>query len=306
MYELRQLHTFVAVVDAGGFTSAAKQLELAQPTVTGRIRALENTLGAILLRRLPGGVELTEAGAGLLPYARRIIALANEAMATTTLNADVTSRVTIGTVPSITKSRLIPVLEYANLRFPNMVVSMRSADAVDVVAGVSQGSLDCAFFVDAVDGHDGLHRTVLCQEPLALVGNPGHPLAGLARVTTEELGSSTLLRAECHASYQKRFEQLFHATYATVRPRTHDLDSVDTVKQSVVEGLGIALLPEVAVQDELGDGRLRRINWHCPFTVATQFGFSRDRTSDVMLNALLMASRQVIGEQVTQQQRLAS
>ena len=147
---------------------------------------------------------------------------------------------------------------------------------------------------------------MLCPEPLALVSNPNHPLVGRLRVTDEDLAGSTLLRAECHASYQRRFEQLFHSTYATVRPRIHDLDSVDTVKQSVLDGLGIALLPEVAVEAELSEGRLRHLSWRCPFTVATQFGFSRDRTSDAMLNALLIASRQVIGEQVTHRRRLAS
>jgi DNA-binding transcriptional LysR family regulator len=93
-----------------------------------------------------------------------------------------------------------------------------------------------------------------------------------------------------------------------VRLRVHDLDSVDTAKQSVVDGLGITLLPEVAIADELATGVLRRINWTCPLRVATQFGFSRDRSSDAMLNALLLAARQVIGEQVAQQghRRLAS
>jgi len=308
MYELRQLHTFIAVVDAGGFTNAAKLLDLAQPTVTGRIRALENTAGTLLFRRLPGGVELTAAGTGLLPYARRIVALANEAMASMTLNGDGTSRVNIGTVASVTKHRLIPILEYANLRFPNMLVSMSSSDSVDTLAAVRQGTLDCAFFVDAVDAHEDLHTTVLCEEPLVLVGNPAHPLVGRPRVTTEDLGGVTLLRAERNASYQKQFEQTFSLAYSTVRPRVHDLDSVDTAKQSVIEGLGITLLPEVAVADELAAGVLRRISWACPLRVATQFGFSRDRSSDAMLNALLLASRQVIGEQVAQQQhrRLAS
>lgn len=305
MYELRQLHTFVAVVDAGGFTNAAKELDLAQPTVTGRIRTLENTAGAVLLRRLPGGVELTAAGAGLLPYARRILALANEAMASVTLNSDGASRITMGTVPSITKYRLIPILEYANLRFPNVLISMRSADSVDAVSAVRQGALDCAFFVDSVEDHDDLHTTVLCQEPLALVANPAHPLVGRPRVTNDDLNGSTLLRAECFASYQKRFEQVFSSAYSTVRLRVHDLDSVDTAKQSVVDGLGIALLPEVAVDEELAAGALRRVSWTCPFRVATQFGFSRDRSSDAVLNALLIASRQVIDEQVTHRRRLA-
>src|SRR5262245_59289899 len=74
-----QLSTFVAVVEVGSFTRAAAHLGISQPTVTNRIKTLEQALGTPLLERLPTGVRPTGAGRELLPYAREIVALTDRA-----------------------------------------------------------------------------------------------------------------------------------------------------------------------------------------------------------------------------------
>jgi DNA-binding transcriptional LysR family regulator len=73
--QVRQLEAFLAVVDIESFTGAAARLHLTQPTVTARIKSLEQEVGGTLLNRRSSGITLTTVGAELLPYAREIVAL---------------------------------------------------------------------------------------------------------------------------------------------------------------------------------------------------------------------------------------
>ena len=79
MLDLELLRSFVSVVDAGGFTRAGERVHRTQSTVSQQIRRLEEDLGQTLLNRNGKDVTLTEPGERLLSYARRLLALAEEA-----------------------------------------------------------------------------------------------------------------------------------------------------------------------------------------------------------------------------------
>ena len=79
--ELRHLQAFVAVAEAQNVTRAARRLRVAQPALSRTIRNLEQEVGIVLLKRVPGGVELTTAGRSFLPGARRTLAEAAAAIA---------------------------------------------------------------------------------------------------------------------------------------------------------------------------------------------------------------------------------
>lgn len=292
-----QLAAFVAVVDVGSFTRAAARLNVSQPTVTTRIRALEQGVGTPLLERLPRGVKLTPAGADLLPYARDIITLTERARQAVTSGGRPHGRIEVGTVESLTTYRLLPLVEYLYRRFPNLQISMRSSACGETIARVREGSLDCAFFVDSAVSRDDLETTVLCREPLVLVGAPDHLLAGRAGVTDDDLLSATLVRADNGADYHQRFERIIGLGVVDERPRIFELDSITAAKRSVANGMGMALLPLVAVHTELAAGTLHRIDWEPPFTVYTQVTWRRGVRSTAV-RALVAAAAEVIEDQL--------
>ena len=297
-----QLAAFVAVVDVGSFTRAAVRLNVSQPTVTTRIQALEQSAGTLLLERLPRGVKLTPAGAELLPYARDIIALTEQARKAVVSGGQPHGRIEVGTVESLTTYRLLPMVEYLYLRYPNLQVSMRSSACGETIARVREGRLDCAFFVDSTGRHADLETVVLCPEPLVLVGGPDHLLIGRTAVTDDELLNATLIRADNGADYHQRFERIIGLEVAHERPRILELDSIAAAKRSVANGLGMALLPLVAARRELASGTLHRIGWEPPFEVYTQVAWRRGvRAASV--RALVAAASQVIEEQVADQDR---
>jgi DNA-binding transcriptional LysR family regulator len=297
-----QLAAFVAVVDVGSFTRAAARLDVSQPTVTTRIQALEQAIGARLLERLPRGVKLTAAGADLLPYARDIITLTEDARQAVTSGGQPHGRIEVGTVESLTTYRLLPLVEYLYLRYPNLRMSMRSSACGETIARVREGRLDCAFFVDSTVARPDLETTVLCREPLVLVGAPDHLLVGRAAVADHELLNATLIRADNGADYHQRFERTIGLGVVDEQPRIFELDSITATKRSVANGLGVALLPEVAARRELADGTLCRVDWEPPFEVYTQVTWRRGVRSTAV-RALVDAATQVIEDQVAEEER---
>lgn len=98
--ELRLLVTFEKVATVLSFTRAATELAYAQSSVTSQIRALESSLGTELFDRLGSRIRLTEAGERLLPYARQIIELTDEARAAVVGAEEPSGTLTIGTMES--------------------------------------------------------------------------------------------------------------------------------------------------------------------------------------------------------------
>ncbi|RMI40626.1 LysR family transcriptional regulator [Streptomyces triticirhizae] len=290
------LNAFLAVVDMGSFTQAAARLGLSQPTVTTRIKSLEQGLDTLLLERRPGRIRPTAAGVELLPYAREIVALTERARQSISSGGQPHGTVDVGTEESLTTYRLLPVIEYLYRRYPKVQISMHATATEDPVAQVRDGRLDCAFFVGSIGSHspeDGLESQVLCPEPLVLVGGAGHLLVGQERPSIEELRSSTLIRAD-RAEYHRHFERAIGLRAAAPRPRILELDSVDAAKRSVELGLGLALLPRIAVARDLAAGRLLPVAWTPPFSAFTQVVRRRDSASNAALNALLTAAVEVM------------
>lgn len=293
-----QLAAFVAVVDIGSFTRAAARLGLSQPAVTTRIRALEHDVGTPLLERLPREVKLTPAGAELLPHAREILALTDRARDAVRAGGQPHGRVEVGTVESLTTYRLLPLIEYFARRYPRVQLALRSSACGETIARVREGRLDCAFFVDCRDGAEDLEVATLCREPLVLVAAPDHLLVGRPDVTEDDLLAATLVRADAGASYHVRFERILGRDVLDDRPRVLELDSTTAAKHSVAGGLGVALLPEVAVRAELADGSLRRIDWTPPFEVYSQVACRRTGRTPAV-RALIAAAAEVVAEQVS-------
>lgn len=293
-----QLRAFVAVVEAGSFTRAAAHLGIAQPTVTNRIKALEQDLGAPLLERLLTGVRTTDAGRELLPYAREIVALTERATEAVRTRGEPHGRVNVGSVESLTSYRLLPLIEYLYIRYPQVQVSVRSSDRSNAIDGVRDGVLDCAFFIDVRRADDDLNTKVLCSEPLALVVGPDHPLLRTSGLTLLDLQKTTLIRCDNAAGYHARFEDVLGRPGRHTRGRVLDLDSIDATKRSVAHGMGMSLLPAVAVAEELADGSLCRLLWQTPFQTYTQVAWRRSPIQDPALVTVVTAAAKIVREQL--------
>ncbi|MFJ8593541.1 LysR family transcriptional regulator [Streptomyces sp. NPDC093598] len=295
LLDTRQLQAFLGAVDTGSFTRAATVLHVSQPTVTNRIKALERALGSTLLERLPGGVRPTSAGRTLLSYAREIVRLSSEIHRLVDSPGQPSGRVTVGAPESLINQRLLPLIEYIHLRYPQIDFSLRLSTPQEAAAHLCNGLLDCAFTIGDGTPHGDLDHRELCPEPLALVAAPLRD-TGSRRDSEEEPFDfdSVLVCADVDGRYCG--DLLPDAALSTGSRRMLSLNSVEAVKHMAENGIGAALLPEISVAEDITNGRLRKLNWQPVTRTYTQALWRHSNVSRPALEAVLKAAAKVISE----------
>ena len=200
---INQLRAFVAVVDHGSFSEAARATGLSQPAVTMQIQGLESDLGATLLERRYRKVELTEAGRALLPIARRVMGELDEARVEIERLSDTVGghlELAVSTTPG---QYILPRLLGSFLRaYPEVSVSLRVYDSADVVERVESGEAQLGMTGARIAGAKveyeemGTDRLLMiCPVDSPLAGRSIVPLAEVAEYPfiVREIGSGTRL-----------------------------------------------------------------------------------------------------------------
>ncbi|MFJ2578664.1 LysR family transcriptional regulator [Kitasatospora aureofaciens] len=259
--ELRQLRVFEAIVTHRTVTAAAVALDLAPSSVSEQIRTLERSLGVDLFERAPRGMTLTPAGERLLPWARTLLDQAEQARREV---AEARPTLRLGALETIAATYVPTVLARLAERRPDLDVSLHTDAARDgLLGGVAAGELEAALILDTAGplGELGfnlppapLAHLDLEDVPLALVAAPTHPLGKADALTTEDLRGHRLLVNVPACSFWLAGERLLG--HAVERVRT---GGVAVTRACAEQGLGVALLPEFAVRDELAAGSLIRL-----------------------------------------------
>lgn len=292
--ELRQLATFREVAAAGGFTKAAERLGYAQSSVTTQIQALERELGVRLFERLGKRVVLTESGRLLLGYAERILKLADEARAAIAQGDEPTGTLIIGAAETLCTYRLPPVLRRYRARFPRVQLILKPGLCPDMRRAVREGQLDLAFLLEEPVCPPDLVVEPLVREEVRVLVHPDHPLAKREAVGPHDLDGETLLVTEGRGGYRARFERALVA--AGVRPSVVlEFGGVEAIKQCAIAGMGVAVLPAVAVAEEVSGGQLVALPWCGPdLSVVTQLAWHKDKWLSPTLRAFLQVTREML------------
>ena len=238
MLDIELLRSFVSVVDAGGFTRAGERVHRTQSTVSQQIKRLEDSVGKPLLVRDGKRATPTEEGERLLGYARRILALAQEAH-------DVVARpvvdgvVRIGLPEDFAAYRLVELLsDYVRGR-PTLRLDMRSGLSATNRAALERGELDVVLVKrSAGDGPclaswpERLQWVTSRRHPVDLSRNP----VPIAVADHGCLYRNSLIHALESAG------RSWHIAYTS--------PNLSGIQAAVAVGLGVAILPDVAITPE--------------------------------------------------------
>lgn len=292
--DLRQLTTFRTIAQTSSFSRTAEALSYAQSTVSAQIQALEEELGVVLFDRLGKKVILTEAGKRLLGYAEKMLDLAEEARTTIADNEALTGTLTISAPESLCTYRLPAVLTRFLKRFPQVEIIFRQEYDADLQRPLQEGLMDVAFVMLEPFDAPNLIVEPLVDEPLLLVTEPAHRLAQLPSVSFGDLQGEPMLLTEANCGYRNLFERSLAA--AGVRTYTPmEFHSVEAIKQCAIVGIGLALLPVVAIEQEVQAGTLVPLNWAGrDFQVVTQMAYHKDKWLSPALAAFLSVTREVL------------
>lgn len=293
--EIRQLKSFQTVANLLSFNKAADNLHYAQSSVSAQVRALEEELGLELFDRLGNRVRLTEAGEQLLQYANKILALAGEAQAELTQNTKPTGTLVIRIPESFGVHRLPPILQEFHRRFPEVRLQFITCAHESLERDLRKGITDLAFLLTESISAADLTAETLGFESLVLVASPGHPLAAKRSVQTRDLAKETLLFSKVDCSYRRIFEAVL-AQEQVGSLRQLEFWSVETLKRAVMAGVGITVLPEIAVADEVARKQLVVLPWsEGKIEVATLMVHYRDRWISPALKAFMEITKQMLG-----------
>ena len=263
--ELRHLRAFVAVVEAGGHTRAARSLGVSQSTVSETLIALERTLGIELFRRGARGVALTRSGEALLPHARRILAMSTDLVVELAgVTAEVKATLMVAAVESISTYVLPPRLAALREKWPRVSVEVATHVCAEIRESVAAGHSDLGLVLE-VDGGAGANAgqekpddSILAEARLVIFGAPAHPLAG-RRASADELARCDFYMSDAAGDYHHALRRHFESA-GLPQPRTQALGTVEGVKRGILAGGGaLGLLPAHAVKQELSGGVLAEV-----------------------------------------------
>lgn len=256
--DLPKLRIFAAVARSGSFTRAADDLDLRQPTVSQQIQVLERGLRTPLFERSGRRVLLTPAGEALLPYAERLLALATEAETATREAAGLSARTLRLGVGNTLATYILPDL-LARLRWerPDVVVQVQVGNTEQLLASVVDNRLELAL-VGAPLSHPLLQIHAFLRDDLVVIVPPDDEWAERRAVNLFELQNRTLLLREEGSALQATVAELLRE-HGIVPERTITLGNLEAIKRSVEAGLGVSIVPELAVRREVRDDALRAL-----------------------------------------------
>jgi DNA-binding transcriptional LysR family regulator len=287
--EMRQLQMFVTLAEELNFTRAAERLNTVQSNVTSHVRKLEEELGVQLFDRYPRRLTITDAGTQFLPYAQRVLATVEEARRTMRFGDEPAGPLRIGAPESIVTYRLPPVLRRFRQRHPHVLLMLRPYVDWPLAEPLQNGEFDLAIRIADAIGEKTLGSRRIGAERILLVAAPQNALAQRAAVRPKDLAGQHLLLTEEGCAYRKKFERILHARGA--RPQgVGEFASVEAIKQCATLGMGIALLPEVAVANEIRSGALCVLPWRGPdLSMLTHVVWHKDRSMTPAMRGFLEA-----------------
>ncbi len=247
---IRQVEYFVAVVDTLNFRSAAEVLEVSQPTLSHQIVALEEAFGLQLFERSRAGTILTAHGRELLPGARRVLeelqGLCDQAES---LSLGPAGTYRLGVTPTLGPYLLPHVLPAIHKRYAALRLYVREDAPRNLESGLASGDHDLILTPLPV-AQPGLTVMPLFHEPIKLVMSSEHRLAKKKRIGRRDLAGELVLTIEEHHHFHQQIQQLCARLEAHIL-RDYEGTSLDTLRQMVVMGMGVAFLPALYIRSEI-------------------------------------------------------
>lgn len=241
---VRDLRYFVAVAEELHFTRAAERLYVSQPALSKQVRALERHLGVELFRRDPQGVTVTEAGAALLPHARRVLdAWSDGTAALEAARAAARSTLVVGMSTSPGRGGLLPAIRSRfTAAHPDTVLRLRQVSWEDPTAGLADGDADIAFVWLPLPDAERYGWTVVAEEPRLVALPQSHPLAPRPEIDFADLLDEPFLALPAGAGPLRDYWLALEERAGRPPRIGAEIAGTEETYEALVAGLGVCLV----------------------------------------------------------------
>lgn len=261
MIKIRDLQYLDAVAKHGHFGRAAEACFVSQPTLSGQIMKLEDQLGLSLFERHRKKVMLTPAGEELLGRARQVLRSAEDFEETAKALSDpLSGDLHVGLIPTVAPYLLPHIMANLGTSLPNINFYLHENQTDVLMQKLDEGKLD-VLILSWLNTMQGVERYTLFKEPLVLASPVKHPLAQSKSLTLKDLNGQWVLTLE--DGHCLRDEALDYCFSAGAKEDTRfQATSLETLRYMVASGMGITLIPELAIKD--GEHGLRYTHFNAP------------------------------------------
>lgn len=251
--DFRVLQTFMVAATTENFHQTAEALFIAQPTVSQHIRQLEKELGIKLFERVGKRVRLTAAGKRYLPHAKGLLEQWHHGMEDLQAwRQGYREKLQLAVSPIIARARLSHLLHRYTKRFPDVDLSIKIADSIEIGPLVQSGQADLGL-TRMVPGEFQLATYMLYEDPIVFaVPHSGGDMEAPLPDWEQELQSKRLLTHN-HPGYWDELLLLLRQRGLSLR--TMAVSQVDITKRFIEDGLGVSFLPRSAVDRDLFENR---------------------------------------------------
>jgi LysR family transcriptional activator of glutamate synthase operon len=252
--DLTTLKCFVSLAELGSLTAAAEVHHLTQPAVSIRLRKLEAELGAKLFYLSGRRMRLTSAGERAVAAARRMLRDAGELIRELADNEGLAQgRIAIGTIDAASSYVLPPVFSRFRERYPGVEIHLEVSATAVLLRLLREGALEIAVGTLPVERSGEYEIHPIYRERLLLIAPPGHPLSRAKRLTPRDIADAPFISFHRGATTRRIIEKEL-ARHGAAPRVTITTDSPEAIRNLVAAGLGLAILPERLVRDDVRRG----------------------------------------------------
>jgi DNA-binding transcriptional LysR family regulator len=267
MLSTHRLRILREVAYRGSFSAAAETLSYTQSAVSQQIAALEAETRMTLLERHPRGVSLTAAGQTLVRHAEGILASLDSAEAALAAIAGLHGgRLRMASFPTAGATLMPLAIATFRASYPDVELTLAEGEPPEIVPRLRAGELDLALLFDFAGEttmHDGMSQVQLLEDPMYLALPRRHALAAKRKLRLEDLEHEAWIQTSSASPCARHVVRCCHA--AGFEPSvTFESDDYQTVQGLVAAGVGVALIPELALSVVREDTVIRALAPHPP------------------------------------------
>ena len=262
MITLRQLRYLSSLARHRHFGRAAAECAVTQPALSMQVRELERELGAELVERRPGEVALTDTGLDVAHRAEQILAAARDLVDFARHRDMLSGSLRLGIIPTLAPYVLPRVLPKLQAKYPRLRLEVRETQTKILLEELARGELDAVMLALPVEGAD-VETLALFDDAFLLAVPAADPRPARTRVGVAEVDQKRLILLEEGHCLRDQALAFCAAPRRDARAGL-GATSLATVMQMVANGYGVTLLPEVAVDAEGRDERVKLLRFTAP------------------------------------------
>jgi DNA-binding transcriptional LysR family regulator len=254
-YSLYPFQVFRVVAHAGSVTRAANELFISQPAVSAHLKAVEQRFGETLFERTPKGVRLTNVGREVLEQVNRLFALYEELpQVVDAARGQIRGEVTVA-ASSTPGAYCVPaLLRQFQEKYPPAKVNLMVGDTAEVLQWLHEYRVPLGV-VGELHAEEDFHKFKIGCDELSLVASAENPIAKVKNITADEIRGQTLFIRERGSSTREATEKLLGDLLPSFG-RVVEIGNPEAIKQSVIAGLGVAVLSSWSIELEQKAGLL--------------------------------------------------